>query len=249
MYRWGDLRLDPEACEVSYQGKILRLYPQEYKLLKLFFDCPNQVLSPSVIIERLWSCDSIPTESAVRTLIKGLRRKLKDAGAEDVIQTIHSLGYRLKRLPKEISQSNCSLSPMLIKLLALHSIEYLIVDINLMILEVSPGVRNFSDYPFDVAKNRDITLAFPELIGIESILIEIIEGSRKSFEIQGIAKGHNPLRPDYINIYAIADRQEECSNQQLLILFEDSSEKMILKQHFIQKENELNLLQVEHDNN
>ncbi len=242
MYKWGDLLLDPEACEVRYQGNTLRLYPKEYELLKLFFDYPKRVLSPSFIIDRLWSFDSIPSESAVRTHIKGLRRKLKDAGAEDVIQTVHGLGYRLKLLPKETKPSDSSLNPMLLKLLALHEIEYVIVDENFIILEVSPGVKNFSDYPWDVAIGREVTLSFPELIGLESTLWEILENQKERFDIKGIARSKNSLRPDYINIYAMNEPTTEHSSKKLLILFEDSSEKMIWKQQVVQQENESYLL-------
>jgi DNA-binding winged helix-turn-helix (wHTH) protein len=242
MYRWGDLRLNTEACEVSYQGKALRLYPKEYELLKIFFDYPKRVLSPSFIIDHLWSFDSTPTESAVRTHIKGLRRKLKDAGADDVIQTVHGFGYRLKPLHKETPKTDSSLSPMLIKLLALHEIEYVIADRNLIILEISPGVKNFSDYPWDITLGREVTLAFPELIGLESIFLEILENQESKFEIKGIARAKNSLRPEYINIYAMTEPTEEHSSSRLLILFEDSSEKMIWKQQVVQQENESYLL-------
>jgi DNA-binding winged helix-turn-helix (wHTH) protein len=241
MYEWGDLRLDPEACQVSYKGNNLRLYPKEYEILKLFFDCPKQVLSPEVIIERLWYFDSAPTESAVRTHIKGLRRKLKDAGVQEIILTVHSLGYRLKPQPKEIVKSAISLSPMLMKLLSLHDIEYAIVDINLAILELSPNLKNFSDYPLDIAIDNDITLAFPELIGLEPIFLEILENKQTSFNIEGVARTTNYLRPKYINISVIS-QVEESSLQKLLILFEDSSEKMVLKQEFVQRQNESFLL-------
>lgn len=242
MYQREDLRLDPQACEVSYRGNILRLYPKEYELLKLFLDYPNHVLSPSVIIDRLWSGDSIPTESVVRTHIKGLRRKLQNAGAEDFIQTVHGLGYRLKPLPRETTKSNLSLSPMLMKFLALHYMEYAIVDKDLIIKEFSPSVKNFSDYPLDVAIGKTVTLAFPELFGLESIFLEILENRRPSFDIKEVARACNSLRPDYINIYIMADSGEEHPSQRLLILFEDSSEKMILKQQVVQKENESYLL-------
>ncbi len=242
MYEWGDLHLDPEACEVSYRGKILQLWPKEYELLKLFFEYPRRVFSAAAIIERLWSFDSIPTECAVRAHIKGLRRKLKNAGAEDVIQTVHGLGYRLNPLPKETTKSVVSLCPMLMKILALHDAEYAIVDENLTILEVSPGVKNFSDYPDQVATGINITSAFPELIGIESILLNILDDQQKSFDLKGIARADNFLRPDYINIYVISDQTEGYSSPRLLVLFEDSSEKMTLKQKVVQLENESYLI-------
>ena len=244
MYQREDLHLDPEACEVSYKGTLLRLYPKEYELLKLFLDHPKQVMSSSAIIQHIWADDSIPTENAVRTHIKGLRRKLRDAGAEDLIQTVHGLGYRLKPSSGNTTKSDNSLSSPLMKLLALRNMEYVIVERDLTIQKISPDVKKYSDYPGDLAIGKEVTLAFPELSGIESILLEILENQRQSFEIKEIARACNSLRPDYINIYVMADLTEEGSNQQLLVLFEDSSEKMVWKQQVVQQQNESYLLMI-----
>jgi DNA-binding winged helix-turn-helix (wHTH) protein len=242
MYQWEDLHLNPEACEVSYKGQTLQLYPKEYHLLKLFLEYPNHVLSSSAIIERLWEGDSIPTLGAIRTHLKGLRHKLKQVGVEDFIQTVHGLGYRLKPLPKQTNKSSNSLSPMLQSLLSLHYMEYAIADKNLTIDELSFGVEKFSDYPLEAVRGKPVTLAFPELIGFESILLEVIDNHRPNIEIKGIARSSNSLRPDYINIYAIAEQTEASSSPKLLLLFEDASETMILKQQVVQKQNESYLL-------
>ena len=244
MYQREDLHLDSEACEVSYKGTLLRLYPKEYELLKLFLDHPNHVLSSAAIIEKIWVDDSIPTENAVRTHIKGLRRKLKEAGAEDLIQTVHGLGYRLKPLSGNTTKSDNSLSSPLMKLLALRNMEYVIMDRDLIVKKISPEVKKYSDYPAELDIGREVTLAFPELTGIESILLEILENQRQSFEIKEIARASNSLRPDYINIYVMAEPTQERSNQQLLVLFEDSSEKMIWKQQVVQQQNESYLLMI-----
>lgn len=93
---WGDLRLDPGTCEVTYQGQILALSPKEYGLLELFLRSPQRVFSSSIILEHLWGFDDAPGEETVRTHIKRLRRKLKTAGAEEMIDTVYGMGYRLK---------------------------------------------------------------------------------------------------------------------------------------------------------
>jgi DNA-binding response OmpR family regulator len=47
----------------------------------------------------LWSYDEAPSEEAIRTHIKGLRQKLKKAGAtSDYLETVYGIGYRLKPL-------------------------------------------------------------------------------------------------------------------------------------------------------
>jgi DNA-binding response OmpR family regulator len=93
-----ELELDPSTCEVHYAGKLLSLTPKEYSLLELFMRNPRRVYSSGQIVERLWTAGEIPSEETVRSHIKGLRHKLKQAGASpDVVETVHGLGYRLKQ--------------------------------------------------------------------------------------------------------------------------------------------------------
>jgi DNA-binding winged helix-turn-helix (wHTH) protein len=242
MYQKGNLRLDSQACEVTYRGNQIRLYPKEYELLKLFFEYANHVLSPSTIIDRLWFGDTIPTESAVRAHIKGLRRKLKEAGADDVIQTVHGLGYRLKPESSDSIKPKISLSPTIAQFITLHSMEYAILDGNLIIKELSADAKSFSDYPLDVAVGREAILAFPELTGLEPILLELLGNQRSTFNLKGIARTNNSKRPEYINLYLMAEPTEEYASARLLVLFEDCSEEMTWKQQMVQRDNEYNLI-------
>lgn len=100
---WGNLRLDPTSCEVTYAGELLSLTPKEYALLELFLRNSRRVFSCGMILEHLWSYDDIPGEEAVRTHIKGLRHKLKAVGAPgDLIETVYGIGYRLKPRREEV---------------------------------------------------------------------------------------------------------------------------------------------------
>ena len=94
---WGKLRLDPSSCEVTYNTKIIALTPKEYALLELFLRNNRQVFSCGMILDHLWSYEDAPGEEAVRTHIKGLRQKLKAAGAAgNLIETVYGIGYRLQ---------------------------------------------------------------------------------------------------------------------------------------------------------
>ena len=96
---WGDLHLNPSTCEVSYEQVPVHLTPKEYALLELLLRNGRRVLSRNVMIEHVWSLESPPEEHAVKVHIRGLRQKLKSVGApEDLIETVHSRGYRLKQL-------------------------------------------------------------------------------------------------------------------------------------------------------
>ncbi len=99
---WGNLRLDPSSCEVTYNGQLLHLTAKEYCLLELFLRNSNKIYSSSALLDHLWSFDEPPSENAVRAHIKSLRSKLKQAGAKgDLIETVYRLGYRLKPLETE----------------------------------------------------------------------------------------------------------------------------------------------------
>lgn len=99
---WGELQLDPNHCQVTYQSKPLHLTPKEYKLLELFLRHPRRVFDRQTLLDRIWSIDECPGEEAVTTQVRGLRRKLQMAGlTSDPIETLYSLGYRLRSLPEE----------------------------------------------------------------------------------------------------------------------------------------------------
>ncbi len=96
---WGELYLNPSNCEVGYGQTPIHLTPKEYALLELLLRNGRRVLSRSVMIEHVWSLESPPEEHTVKVHIRGLRQKLKAAGAsEDLIETVHSMGYRLNQV-------------------------------------------------------------------------------------------------------------------------------------------------------
>lgn len=98
LLQWGQVQLDPSACQASYNGQPFHLSSKEYSLLELFLRHPQRIFSHGTLIEQLWALENIPTENAVRAQIKGLRKRLKEVGVEDWLETVYGLGYRLKEL-------------------------------------------------------------------------------------------------------------------------------------------------------
>ncbi len=96
---WGSLSLNSSTYEVIYAEYSLHLTPKEFALLELMVSSGRRVLSRTGIIERIWSLNEPPSEETVKSHIKSLRNKLREAGApDDFIETVHGLGYRLKQL-------------------------------------------------------------------------------------------------------------------------------------------------------
>lgn len=96
---WGDLHLNSSTHEVRYGVNLILLTPKEYALLELLVSNGRRIMSRPGIIDQIWTIEDTPTEDAVKFHIKTLRQKLRAAGApEDFIETVHGLGYRLKKI-------------------------------------------------------------------------------------------------------------------------------------------------------
>ena len=89
------LMLDPSSCLVSYYQQPIKLTAKEYSLLEIFLRHPSQVFSRSQILDKIWTFDDPPLEESVKAHIKGLRKKLKQAGVVNWIENVYGIGYRL----------------------------------------------------------------------------------------------------------------------------------------------------------
>lgn len=95
---WEKLQLNPSTYEVNYNGTTLNLTPKEYGILNLLLRHNQRVFSRNAILDHLWSYEDTPGEETVKVHIRGLRQKMKQAGAiADLIETVYGLGYRLNQ--------------------------------------------------------------------------------------------------------------------------------------------------------
>jgi DNA-binding response OmpR family regulator len=98
---WGDLRLNVSTHEATYGAESLLLTPIEFALLKVLISQGRKVVSRAAIIAQVWRREEMPTEETVKSHVKGLRQKLRSVGApDDLIETVHGVGYRLKALDR-----------------------------------------------------------------------------------------------------------------------------------------------------
>ena len=77
-------------------GEALDLTSGEYKLLCMFMENPDVVLSPEQILGRLWDCDEKYIDNKTLTVyIRRLRMKIEDNPAEPrKIVTVRGMGYK-----------------------------------------------------------------------------------------------------------------------------------------------------------
>ena len=91
-----DLRLDL-LTKVAWRGeRRVDLAPKEWALLELFMRHPDQLLSRSQILARVWDYDFDPGTNVVEVYVSYLRRKLNQEGLPPLIRTIRGAGYRLR---------------------------------------------------------------------------------------------------------------------------------------------------------
>jgi two-component system response regulator MprA len=91
-----ELRLDVGRHGAVVGDRLIELTRTEFQLLELFMRNPRQVLSHSLIYERVWGYDFGASSNALRVYIGYLRRKLEDAGARELIHNVRGVGYVLR---------------------------------------------------------------------------------------------------------------------------------------------------------
>ncbi|MDQ3066046.1 MAG: response regulator transcription factor [Actinomycetota bacterium] len=94
--RFADLELDPATRDVKRGGDAIELTRTEFALLELFLRNPRQVLTRSVIFERVWGYDFGFGSNSLDVYIGYLRRKTEQGGKPRLIQTIRGVGYALR---------------------------------------------------------------------------------------------------------------------------------------------------------
>jgi two-component system, OmpR family, catabolic regulation response regulator CreB len=92
----GELDICDERKEIHFQGKLLTLSPNEYKMLFLMSQHPGRIFSREQIMSSIWEEPGFSTERTVDTHIKTLRSKLRQISEEEIIETHRGFGYSLR---------------------------------------------------------------------------------------------------------------------------------------------------------
>ncbi len=92
----GSISVNLLKGQVYKQGKLLDLTASEYKLLCLFLENPDQILSPEQILGKLWDCnENYIDNNSLTVYIRRLRTKIEDnPGKPKRIVTVRGMGYK-----------------------------------------------------------------------------------------------------------------------------------------------------------
>jgi two-component system phosphate regulon response regulator PhoB len=91
----GPLTLDAGQARVQKNGQEIKLSPIEFRMLHYLMKHPEQLMSRSQLLDRVWGDHVFVEERTVDVCVKRLRQALGDAG--DLIETVRSGGYRLRK--------------------------------------------------------------------------------------------------------------------------------------------------------
>jgi two-component system, OmpR family, response regulator MprA len=93
---FADLQLDTGTRDVTRGNESLVLTRTEFALLELFLRNPKQVLTRSVIFDRVWGYDFGYGSNSLDVYISYLRKKTEAGGAPRLIHTVRGVGYALR---------------------------------------------------------------------------------------------------------------------------------------------------------
>ena len=94
--RFADLTLDERTYEARRGERPIELTRTEFLLLELFLRNPRQVLTRSVVFERVWGYDFGPASNSLEVYVGYLRRKTEAGGEPRLIHTVRGVGYALR---------------------------------------------------------------------------------------------------------------------------------------------------------
>lgn len=146
--------------------------------------------------------------------------------------------YNNEMLPTlSLESSPRSINILLYKLLSLRRLEYLLVDRELRIQEISLNAEYFADIPDEVGKGKDVRDSFPELIGLEEVLEDIIQQREQDFQLKSITRVLKDGSYLYLDLY-IFGYTEQVNPDRLMIVCEDVTDRIATQQSIVQVANE-----------
>jgi DNA-binding response OmpR family regulator len=95
VHRFGDLEINFKKYYARKKGKILKLSPREYELLRCFIERQGEIISREELLKEIWGYEHSPDTRTVDAHIAKLRQKIEDKPEEPkLIVTVHGIGYK-----------------------------------------------------------------------------------------------------------------------------------------------------------
>lgn len=92
---FNGIRLDTSSRTAEVDGQPVRLTKTEYAILKLLMQNPSQVITKSVMLDRISEDTPDCVESSLKVHVSNLRKKLKDVNEKDYIEAVWGIGFKM----------------------------------------------------------------------------------------------------------------------------------------------------------
>ncbi|MBS7813581.1 winged helix-turn-helix domain-containing protein [Roseococcus pinisoli] len=91
----GELRMDLLQRVATRGARKLDLLPTEWRLLEFLMRHPGEVITRTMLLEKVWDFSFDPTTNVVDVHVSRLRKKLDLPGEAPMIRTVRGAGYAL----------------------------------------------------------------------------------------------------------------------------------------------------------
>ena len=95
VFRWKDIELDIQMHELRVCGQLVKITKTEFAIIKLLIQNPEQVVTRSVILDRISIDTPDCTDNSLNVHISNLRKKLREPSGEDYIEAVWGIGFKL----------------------------------------------------------------------------------------------------------------------------------------------------------
>ena len=100
--KFKDIELNRVNFTVNCNNKEVSFTKKEFELLKLLMENENQTLTKSMIFDSIWNDENSADDNTLNVHISKIKNKLKECNPdEEYIETVWSIGYRLKKSKKK----------------------------------------------------------------------------------------------------------------------------------------------------
>ncbi|RDE06049.1 response regulator transcription factor [Sphingomonas aracearum] len=92
---YEDLTLDMLASRAERAGQRLQLQPRALQLLEFLLRNQGQVVTRSMILQKVWNYDFDPGTNVIDVYLSNLRKEIDRPGLIPLLHTVRGAGYRL----------------------------------------------------------------------------------------------------------------------------------------------------------
>lgn len=93
---FDDILLNTESHVVTVAGKEIKLTRTEYAILKLLMQNPSQVITKSILLDRISEDTPDCTDNSLKMHVSNLRKKLREKNGKDYIEAVWGIGFKMR---------------------------------------------------------------------------------------------------------------------------------------------------------